>query len=123
MPDNSWNLVKDKSVPFQDGRLTDGAINKIPLIGSVRTRVDDANYTLTNKTLDDHFFRDGSVTRSQVVTQDAISVRTEGLGTNINLAAWYANYATSLYFKVQDYRIMMDIRIQQFRNDAIEFLK
>lgn len=117
-PENVWNSVKDYSVPFQDGRLVDGAINKIPGIGTVRTRVDDANFTLTNKTLDDHFFRNGSVTRSLVVTQDTISIRTVGVGTNINSIAWAANYAVSPYFKIIDTNVRINIGVQQIRNDA-----
>lgn len=122
-PENVWNGVKDNSVPFQEGRLVDGAINEIPGIGTVRTRVDDANYTLTNKTLDDHLFRDGTVTRSLVVTEDTISVRTTGVGTNINRAVWGANYAASPYFKGLDYNIKASIAVQQTANDISDFFK
>ncbi len=120
-PGNVWKSVKNNSVPFQDGELTDGAFNKIPGIGTVQTRVDDANYTLTNRTLGDHYFRDGTVTRSLVVTESTISVRTVGVGTNISRTAWAANYAASPYFKVLDANVRVNIGYQQLRNDVRDF--
>ncbi len=41
--DNVWGVVKDNSVLFQDGGLTDGAVSSIPGIGTVETCVDDAS--------------------------------------------------------------------------------
>ena len=120
-PGNVWDSVKNNSVPLQDGPLVDGAFNEIPGIGPVETLVDDLNYTLTNYTRGDHLFRDGTVTRSLVVTQDTISVSTVGVGTNINGAAWAANYAASPYFKAADINIKVNIGVQQIRNDVRSF--
>ena len=118
--DNVWNSVKNNSVPFQDGTLTDGTANKIPLIGTVVTRVDDANYTLTNVTRGDHLFRHGTVTRSLVVSEATISVRTVGAGTNINRAVWAANYMAAPYFKGLDSNIQINIKYQQLQNNFRE---
>ena len=115
--DNVWASVKDNSVPFQDGTLTDGTVSTIPGIGSVTTRVDDANYTLVNQTHDDHFFRHGTVTRSLVISESAISVRTVGVGTNTGYISWGANYVAAPYFKGLDMNIKANIAVQQFRHD------
>jgi RHS repeat-associated protein len=119
--DNVWGVVKDNSVPFQDGRLTDGTVSKIPVIGTVTTRVDDSSYTLVNQTHDDHLFRHGTVTRSLVVSETTISVRTVGTGINTNRFTQGANYVASPYFKALDANIKATIGVQQFRNDVKSF--
>ena len=58
------------------------------------------------------------MTRSLVVTETSISVRTVGTGTNTNRFTQGANYAASPYFKALDVNIKATIGIQQIRNDV-----
>ena len=116
-----WGAVKNNSVPFQDGTLTHGAVSKIPGIGAVTTRVDDANYSLVNKTHANHLFKYGSVTRSLVITESTISVRTVGMGTNTNRYTQGANYAAYPYFKALDVNIKATIGVQQMKSDVKSF--
>lgn len=119
--DNVWGVVKNNSVPLQDGTLTDGTVSKIPGIGTVTTRVNDSSYTLVNQTHDDHLFKHGELTRLLVVRETTISVRTVGTGTNTNRFTQGANYAASPYFKALDANIKATIGIQQFKSDVKSF--
>ncbi len=115
-----WPSVKRQSVPFQKGMLKDGDVTKIPGVGSVRTLVDDANYRLTNRTEDDHLFK-GTVTRSLVVTDDAIYVRTVGVGANTSWGIRALNYGASSYFPaVADMIVKMDIHFHQHAQNIMD---
>jgi len=50
-----------------------------------------------------------------------ISVRTAGIGTNINRVVWFANHAAAPYFKFLDANIRANIGYQQFHNDIRDF--
>jgi hypothetical protein len=77
--------------------------------------------TMSNSGCPSLFFRHGTVTRSLVVSETTISVRTVGTGHNTNRFTQGANYAASPYFKGLDTNIKATIGIQQIRNDVRSF--
>ena len=75
------------ATPFQSAIAEDGKTTAIPILGSVRHKVDPERRMVVNTTEPDHLLDPGNVHRSVVQDDDDIYVQSDGYGTGSLLNA------------------------------------
>lgn len=82
-PRQAFDPLLRHATPLQRGVAEDGKTTAIPILGTVRHRVDPDRLTVVNTTEPDHWLDPGEVRRSIIQDGDDLYVQSDGDGTGI----------------------------------------